>query len=84
MPRFLEDRLKSEARKKGFTGKRAARYVYGSMNNLGYMRGNKETAKGREADRKHRKDVATAKRTGGTVAQASAARRRQHRRSGRR
>ena len=77
MPRFLESRLKKRY------GNDSS-IPYRIMNSLGYMRGNKETAKGREADRKHRKDVATAKRTGGTVAQASAARRRQHRRSGRR
>ena len=39
MPKFLETKLKSEATKKGFTGKRAARYVYGAMNNMGAMRG---------------------------------------------
>lgn len=56
MPKFLEDKLKREAKAKGFTGKRAARYVYGAMNNMGAMRGSKETAKGREMDRKHTRD----------------------------
>lgn len=54
MPKFLEDKLKAEAAHKGLKGKRADRYVYGAMNNLGAMRGNKETEKGAEMDRKHR------------------------------
>lgn len=53
MPKFLEAKLKSEAAKKGFTGKRAAKYVYGAMNNMGAMRGNQETAKGRAMQKKH-------------------------------
>ena len=57
MPAFLEARLKSEAAKKGFTGKRAAKYVYGAMNNLGAMRGSKETAKGKRMQAKHDKKL---------------------------
>ena len=53
MPEFLENKLKAEAAKKGFKGKRAAHYVYGAMNNLGAMRGNKETPKGARMDEKH-------------------------------
>lgn len=53
MPKFLEEKLASEARKKGFSGKRAARYIYGGLNNMGAMHGNKETAKGRHMDKKH-------------------------------
>lgn len=58
MPKFLEDRLKAQAKKKGYKGKRAAAYVYGTMNNIGAMRGNKETAKGRAMDKKHKADIA--------------------------
>jgi hypothetical protein len=54
MPKFLESKLKTEAAKKGFKGKRAARYVYGAMNNMGAMHGNKETAKGAAMEEKHR------------------------------
>jgi len=54
MPQFLEDRLKQEAARKGFTGKRADRYIFGTMNRIGAMRGSKETAKGRAMARKHR------------------------------
>jgi len=53
MPVFLEARLKREAAKKGFTGRRAARYVYGAMNDMGAMRGSKETSKGRRMQSKH-------------------------------
>jgi hypothetical protein len=53
MPAFLEAKLKTQAAKKGFSGKKADRYVYGAMNNLGAMRGSKETAKGRRMERKH-------------------------------
>jgi len=56
VPKFLEDKLKAEAQKKGFKGKRADRYVFGAMNNMGAMRGNKETEKGAEMDAKHRRD----------------------------
>ncbi len=42
-----EKALKSQARKKGFTGKRAARYVYGALNSQGLKRGSRTTAKGR-------------------------------------
>ena len=53
MPKFLEHILESVAAKHGFSGRRAARYVYGAMNNMGAMRGNKETAKGRAMGRTH-------------------------------
>ncbi len=53
MPKFLEERLEAGARKKGYTGKDADRYVYGAMNNMGAMHGSKETAKGRRMQRKH-------------------------------
>lgn len=61
MPSFLENDLKAEARKKGFTGKRADRYVYGAMNNLGAMRGSQETAKGERMQEKHDAGVAAGK-----------------------
>lgn len=53
MPAFLEGRLKKAAADKGFSGKRADRYVYGAMNNMGAMRGSKETAKGKRMEKKH-------------------------------
>lgn len=46
MPAFLEDKLKREYGNN-------PRAIYGTMNKLGYMRGSKETAKGRAAQKKH-------------------------------
>lgn len=57
MPKFLEKALKAEASKKGFSGKRADKYVYGAMNNMGAMQGNKETAKGEAMQEKHERDM---------------------------
>ena len=56
MPEFLERRLRTAARKKGFKGKRADEYVYGAMNNMGAMHGSEITAKGREMEAKHERD----------------------------
>lgn len=56
MPKFLEDKLEREASKRHLTGRRKAAFVYGTMNNLGAMRGNKITPKGRAMQRKHDRD----------------------------
>ena len=53
MPQFLENVLEKEATKKGMRGKQAKRYVFGAMNNMGAVRGNKITAKGRAMQKKH-------------------------------
>lgn len=53
MPMFLEKQLRAEAAKKGLKGDKADAYVYGAMNNLGAMHGNKETAKGRRMQAAH-------------------------------
>jgi len=34
MPKELHDKLKRQARKKGYKGERADRYVYGTMNKI--------------------------------------------------
>jgi hypothetical protein len=47
-----EKALKEEARKKGLTGDRADRYVYGTLNKTGLMHGNKTTAKGKARAKK--------------------------------
>lgn len=57
MPQFLKRRLKSEAAKKGLSGRAAARYVYGAMNDMGAMHGNRETGKGAEMERKHERKL---------------------------
>lgn len=46
MPKFLERKLE---RRYGA----GSPIVYATLNKLGYMRGNRETAKGRAAERKH-------------------------------
>ena len=53
MPKFLEAKLKTEARSKGMKGKQVDRYTFGAMNNMGAMHGSKETAKGAAMDAKH-------------------------------
>lgn len=53
MPKFLEQELRASAEKKGYTGRKADAYVYGAMNNMGAMHGNKETAKGRNMQAAH-------------------------------
>jgi hypothetical protein len=46
VPKFLEDKLKAE-----YGNNPSA--VYGTMNKIGAMHGNKETAKGRAMEKKH-------------------------------
>ena len=48
MPKYLESKLKKE-----YPNNPSA--VYGTMNKLGLMKGNKETAKGRALDKKKKK-----------------------------
>jgi len=47
MPAFLERKLKKE-----YGDNPGA--IYGTMNKLGYMKGSKETAKGRKAEAQHK------------------------------
>lgn len=56
MPEQIKKQFEASARKKGLTGRRAARYVYGGLNNRGFMRGNQETAKGVAAEEKYESD----------------------------
>lgn len=37
MPKELERKLRTQARKKGFTGKRADAYVYGGLRKTGWV-----------------------------------------------
>ncbi len=53
MPKFLEQKLKTEAVKQGLRGADVNRYAYGAMNNMGAMHGNKETPKGAAMAAKH-------------------------------
>lgn len=76
MPKFLETKLEASAAKAGKTGRDADHYVYGAMNNMGAMRGNKETAKGARMQAKHERDTAAPKKRkapASSVAQMSSA-----------
>lgn len=57
MPTFLEKRLRASAHRKGYKGARVDHYVYGAMNNMGAMRGNRVTKKGEAMERKHARDT---------------------------
>lgn len=46
MPKFLEEKLEKE-----YGDNKHA--IYGTLNKLGYMKGNKETKKGKLAEKKH-------------------------------
>src|ERR1051326_3136660 len=58
MPAFLEDKLKQEYGDNDHA-------IYGTMNKLGAMHGNKETAKGRAMQRKHDADQIPKRMAGG-------------------
>lgn len=62
MPAFMEAQLREEARKKGLKGKDADHYVFGAMNNMGAMHGNKVTAKGEQMQAEHERDKAEGQR----------------------
>jgi len=51
MPRFLEEKLERE-----YPGNKKA--IFGTMNKIGAMRGNKETALGKQMERKHNAKMA--------------------------
>ena len=57
MPKFLEDKLKAE-----YPGNDHA--VYGTLNAIGAMHGNKTTAKGEAMQAKHNRDVKAGKVSG--------------------
>ena len=50
MPRFLEEKLREEYGDNPHA-------IYGTMNKIGAMRGNKTTEKGRAMERKHARDM---------------------------
>jgi hypothetical protein len=50
VPKFLENRLRDEYGDNDNA-------IYGTMNKIGAMKGNQETEKGREMERKHESDV---------------------------
>jgi len=52
MPEGIEREIRKSASSKGMTGDRADHYVYGTMQNLGFMRGRATTDKGQAAERR--------------------------------
>ena len=52
MPKFLEEKLRKEYGDN-------PRAIYGTMNKIGAMRGNKETAKGRRMEAKHNQKLSS-------------------------
>lgn len=58
MPKFLEKLLKKE-----YPGNDSA--VYGTMNKIGAMKGNKETSQGREMQKKHDRKMGLSRRVAG-------------------
>ena len=55
-PKFLEKKLKKEYGDNPHA-------IYGTMNKIGAMHGNKETAKGKRMEKKHAKDMALKSKT---------------------
>lgn len=58
MPKFLEDKLKAEYGDNPHA-------IYGTMNKIGAMKGNKETAKGRAMEAKHAAKMRKSSKRGG-------------------
>jgi len=54
MPKALERKLKVQARKKGFTGERFRRYVYGGLRKTGWTPSTQGT---KSASKRYRKKV---------------------------
>jgi len=50
MPKFLEKKLKKQ-----YGNNKSA--IYGTMNKIGAMKGNKETTKGKMMEKKHTRDM---------------------------
>ena len=59
MPEFLEKKLKQEYSAKGKKGRALDKAVYGTMNAIGAMHGNKITAKGEKMQAKHDRKMDT-------------------------
>ena len=54
MPKLLEEMLAKEASKKGLKGKNKSSYIWGTMNKIGVVKGNKITAKGKAMEKKEK------------------------------
>lgn len=63
MPKALERKLKAQARKKGYSGRRAAAYVYGTMRKTGWVPSTQKKKKKRKKKAKPKTKRATKKKT---------------------
>jgi len=52
---FAARQVKKTAKEKGFTGERAAAYVYGTLNKAGLKKGSKDTKRGAAPHKKRKK-----------------------------
>ena len=66
MPKFLEDALAKGAAAKGLKGRARDHYIYGAMNNIGAIKGNKITPKGEAMQAKHDADAKRGRLAGAT------------------
>jgi hypothetical protein len=71
MPKQVEAVIRRSAEKKGYSGRRADAYVYGTLNNMGAMHGNKETAKGERMEKKYVRDHGKKRRGKGKLVKLS-------------
>ena len=56
MPKKIISAIKKGYKGKGLSEKQVNKRVYGALNNMGFMKGSKETRKGQRAERKYTKD----------------------------
>lgn len=56
MPKRIINAMKKGYKGKGLSEKEVNKRVYGALNNMGYIHGNKETKKGRKAEAKYNRD----------------------------
>ncbi len=56
MPKKIEAAMKKGYAGKGLSEEEVDHRVYGKLNEMGYMKGNKVTSKGQEAEAKYTKD----------------------------
>ena len=71
MPKEIEKQFRASADKKGLTGEKADRYVFGGMNAKGFMKGSETTPKGAAAEAKFNKDHGKSEPKGSAAEEAS-------------
>lgn len=56
MPKKIIAKIKKGYKGKGLSEKEVNKRVYGALNNMGFMKGSKETKKGKKAEAKYSRD----------------------------